>query len=239
MKIKLLVIAIIAVFAWGNSPGQALSDSLAYSSAYAFYKNEISTQSEIYNGEDYNEPFAYRGSAYFMDNNLMTPGTVVYNGNKYPNELLNYDAYNDFLIGYNPIANSKFVLKPYKVSRFELRGHQFIRITPALNSTIAEGYYEELYGGNTKVLAKRFKTRSEMVKLEGILPIYEDKTDVYLFKNNTYYRVKSQGDIKKLLKDKEDKINSYIKIKGLNFKQDKEKSFAMVAAYYDQISNVQ
>ena len=240
MKIKLLAIAFTALSMQATALfAQSLPDSMQYAAAPAIFQYELDNQYEIFNGQEYIEPYAYQGSTFFMNNNQMAMGTVVYNDHTYTNVQLNYDAYIDGLLGFNQLLHGRFVLKPHKVARFELRGHRFINITPALNNSIKSGYYEELYGGTTTLLAKRIKTRRDQLAIEGVLPIYEDKTELFLLKNNVYQKVKSKGDVVKVLKDQQEKVNSFIKLKGLKFNDDRERSIALVAAYYDQISTAQ
>ena len=240
MKIKLLATLITAISASATTLfAQPLPDSAQYIAVPAVYQTALASQYEIFKGDEYVEPYAYQGSTYFMNNNLMAIGVVSYNDHVYTNVLLNYDVYIDALIGYNQILNTRFVLAPTKVYRFKLREHNFINITPALNKTIKSGYYEELYGGTTTFLAKRIKIRRSQLAIEGVQPIYDDKTELFLLKNNIYHKVKSQRDVVKLLKDQQDKINSFIKQKGLKFNEDREQSIALIAAYYDQISAAQ
>ena len=59
----------------------------------------------------------------------------------------------------------------------------------------------------------------------------------YLYKNNRYYPVSSQGEFLNILKDKKKGLQQFIRDNGIKFRKQKEQAMARIAQYYDQLSN--
>ena len=164
--------------------------------------------------------------------------TIVYEGNVYKNVPVVYDSFNDVLVARRRDGHTKYVLRPEKATRFQLNGHNFVRITfPEVKNAPKDGYYEELYNGKSSVIAKRSKARSENItQQEGIKIVFEDVNILYIKKNDIYNRVKSRGDVLKLFKDKADALNKYIKSGAVNSTDSNEQAIVKLATYYDQLS---
>nr|WP_294795478.1 hypothetical protein [uncultured Mucilaginibacter sp.] len=217
---------------------QQLPDSTAYNAALAYYTSISGDQSVVFNGYEYADLRADKGSVFFMDNKSWTMATITYEGNVYKNIPVLYDSFNDILVARRRDGQTKYVLRPEKVTRFKLDNHNFARIAfDDVKNATKEGYYEELYTGKSSVIAKRDKTRSETINVgEGYKIVFTDVNKIYIKKNNIYNPVKTRGDVLKLFKDKADALNKYIKSGAVSFRDGNEQAIVKLATYYDQIS---
>ncbi|MEO6851130.1 MAG: hypothetical protein ABI203_05110, partial [Mucilaginibacter sp.] len=202
-----------------QTPGlDSSSQQVALNNAKAFYAKTIDQQLPLYNGPEYYfyNPIELKGSAYFLDATF-TPGNVFYDGAEYSGAPLLYDLYTDQLVSILYNHFSKYVLLNPWVQNFDLSGHHFINIdadTLSKNELIKTGYYDELYHGRSQVLAKRYKTIKTYSTTTGTAEAYSlfsaAKEDLFIKKDNVYYKADSEGQLLSVLKDKKKLLQQYI-----------------------------
>jgi hypothetical protein len=200
----------------------------------------IGPQSRLYSGTDYQgyDP-TINGNAYFLDTASFKTGWLVYDGYLYKNVPLLYDINADQLITKEYQSGLKIQLIKNRIASFNLLGHHFINLTPNASNpnSLYNGFYDVLYNGRIQVLAKREKSL-QMVNTSNHESYFSASLDYFIYKNNAYYPVKSQGSFISVLKDKKSDLQHYIRTNRLKFnKQGREGAMAKVAAYYDQITN--
>ncbi len=219
-----------------SSQQNALNNTLSL-----FYAS-IGEQSRLYNGTEYylSDPIT-KGNAFFSDVNAFTPGSIVYDGTYFNGVPMLYDIYYDKVVVLLYNHFSKFSLIKEKVKSFDFLDHHFINInadTLGVNTIIKTGFYDELYGGKTQILAKRSK--NIQTSTSGILgpeAYFNPVKDYYVRKNNTYYSFSGQGSLLDVLKDKKKEIQQYIKANQIKFRQDPEEAMVKIASYYDHLTN--
>jgi hypothetical protein len=222
---------------------QAVKDSINNRALFTnvedkFY-TEIGPQSRLFSGYDYQ---GYRtsinGNAYFLDTASWHTGSLTYDGFLYKDVTLIYDIYADELITRAYHSALKLRLLKNYITSFDLLGHHFINITdnPGIPSTPKSGFYDELYGGKTEVLARREK--SIQITSNSTVSYFSYSVSYYVYKGGAYYPVSSRGSFLKVFKDRNNELRKFIKANSLRFdKLNKEESFVKVASYYDQITN--
>jgi hypothetical protein len=246
---KLSVLCFLSVMIASKSFGQmAQSDSSAVQSTLqqttANFYTAIGQQSRLYNGHEY-LPYerSIKGNALFpFDAETWAPGEVNYDGFVYKGVPMMYDVYKDALVVLLYNHFSMYTLLNERVHDFTFSGHHFVRVNADSlikdNSGISTGFYDELYGGKTEVLAKRTKTIQNTTNFTSTPETYfNSKSEYYLRKGNSYYKVGSQGSFLDVLKDKKPQLQKYLKDKNIKFRQNPEGAMVGLAAYYDQISN--
>jgi hypothetical protein len=67
--------------------------------------------------------------------------------------------------------------------------------------------------------------------------VYEDKTVIYVKKDNKYFPVSNKGSLMDIFKNKSKELNLYLKSNKIKYNKDQEGSVVRLAGYYDQISN--
>jgi len=214
----------------------------AFNNAVILYNTSLGNQSPIYNGPEYYyyDP-TVKGNAYFMDINAFTAGAIYYDGIYYTGIPMLYDLYSDevAVLLYNHF--SKFSLRKDKITSFDFLGHHFINIdadTTKGVSGIKSGFYDELYNGKSEVLVRRSKSiQTNTGGTLGAERYFSPSRDLYFKKNNVFYSISGQGSLIKVLKDKKNEIQQYIKANQIRFRSDPEEAMVTIAKYYDHITN--
>jgi hypothetical protein len=230
-----------------NSFGQAAQSDSAYvqstlSQTITGFEKAIGQQSRLYNGHEY---LLYdrviKGNAlYPLNAETWAPGVVNYDGITYRDVPMMYDIYKDVVVVLLYNRFSRYTLLNERVHDFTLADHHFVRVvTDSLsnNAGISTGFYDELYGGKTEVLAKRVKNLQNSTIMSTLETYFVEKHSYYLKKGNNYYSVGSQGSFLNVLKDKKKALQQYIKDNKIVFRDDPEDAMIKIASYYDKLSN--
>jgi hypothetical protein len=242
MKIKnRRLIILLLLFQWCASTycySQAEADTafltLAKKNVRVLYTAAIQHQSRLYNGSDYviylpeNEEHPYFQSDDWVD------GSVVYWGELYENVPLMYDLQTDQLVTEHNRGNPIKLLAE-KIESFSMAGHTFVRLERD-SSKIAEGFYDLLYNGETKVYAKYNKTFQETIDNRDITPHFDESTRFYIFNHGVFNVVKKKGSVLQVFEDQKQAVKDFIRKNHVRFKDDRGKSFAHVAAFYDTVN---
>ncbi len=218
---------------------QQLSDTSAAFSAKDMAINSYTTamgdHSEILSGTAYQKmPAGSRGSAYYPDYSYLAPSTIHYNGTWYKQIPLLFDATAGVMVSSR--ADSLFILRSDKLSDVLLLGHHFIYIATVNNFGLEDGYYDQLYAGNSAVLVKRTNTMQNQVSQRGEDIFYEHKDQVYLKKGRTYIAVNGKGAVLDIFKDKTKQLKQFLKDNKIRYQDNKENWIVRLASYYDQIN---
>jgi hypothetical protein len=218
-----------------------LPDTLQYSDnakeVINHFNNKMGDQALVYNGDKY-EPFsphAVKGSVYFEDKSLCTPGAICFNGVGYKNIPVLFDAYNEDMVA--SLNGNLFILNPEKTSDIFLLGHHFIYVNATLNPKLQAGYYDIVYDGSTVVLVKRKKAAIEnVVGSQTIEVMYADEADIYVKKNGDFFLMDGKNAFADLFKDKKKQLKQYQRENKINYSDDKEGWVTGLAKYYDSIN---
>ena len=195
------------------------------------------TDGPIYNGEmHYPHPkFKNDGHAFFV-NNGFTKGSVVYDGLRYENIKLMYDLVRDQLLLLNADSVGGIVVQPEHVDFFSLHEHNFVAIKPTTASkNITPGYYDLLYDGRIRLLARREKKVTENVT-QFIEKEVEETVRYYVYKDSVYTQIKGKNDIIKLLHTNQKENEDYIKANKLDFNRKKEDAFLKLVSFHDSLN---
>jgi len=224
-----------------TATGDTTAKQKALSNAVAFFDSSIGDQSSLYNGPEYNfyDPI-YKGTAYFMDVNAFTPGSLHYDGVLYKNVPMLYDLYADKVVVLLYNHFSKFSLLSERLKSFDFLDHHFINIaadSTSANSVVSPGFYDELYVGKVQVLVKRVKNIQNNPGTTTIESYFNPVTSYYLRKDNVYYSISGEGSFLSVLKDKKDALKQYIKANKIKFRKTPEEAMVKIASYYDHLTN--
>jgi hypothetical protein len=226
------------LFAQQKSIDTAQLQRTATYSADTFYK-AIGLRSRLYNGETVDPyDFVTTTNANFKDTTVYNNGNVTYDGITYNNIPLIYNMDRDLVIShlYNQFA--PFSLVSNKVSTFDVWGHHFIRLeSDSLNKLDDAGFYDELYNNKLLLLARRTKSIQQESMSRGVAKFFVEKTTYYLKKGGLYHEVNSQGRFLDVLKDKKKELKQYLNDNKIRYRDNPERVMAMIAAYYDHLTN--
>jgi len=241
-----VILCIGALLCCKPSHAQSATDTLSNLNATVintrdnFYK-AIGGESWLYNGKqyDYYNP-TIRGNPYLLDIKDWSLGTITYDGFYYKNVKMMYDQYADEAIILLTNNIMPICLVSEKVTSFDVLGHHFIYLANKnLNdktSLLKTGFYDELYGGNTQVIARRAKVTQTQNDFQTLVTYFLPVTSYYIYKNGIYYTISSQGDILDVFKDHKKEIQQYAKANKIKYKKDREQAIVKIAAYYDHLT---
>jgi hypothetical protein len=206
--------------------------ALSRKKSIELYTRATQNQSKLYNGSDYiiYQPKDEEHPYFEVDD--WTYGSIVYDGDLYENVALMYDINIDKVITEHNRGNSIKLLDE-KIQRFSILNHTFVRLNGDDSTKISAGFYDQLYGGASKVIAKHVKTYQESLDQGEIIPRFEESTQYYIIKNDVYFPVKSKGSVLKVFDDRKQEIKDFVKKNRISFKANREEAIARMAEFYD------
>jgi len=171
---------------------------------------------------------------YFISNDWVV-GSVVYDSDVNENVDMMYDIRNDKVV--IEYFSNIIELVSQKVSEFVLHGHTFVALKPDSSGQIQEVFYDQLYGGNLKVYAKRTKQYEERIEGNILVPSFNEKNKYFLLKNGKYYSVNSKASVLDVLSDKKKLLKQYLSKSRIRYNKDKENALVKLAVYYDTLKD--
>jgi hypothetical protein len=192
----------------------------------------------LYNGSEYIfKSHGITGHPFFESDHLIN-SRIEYDGTSYYNIPLAYDLVQDKVFITDSSMNFNIELFTERLSSFTIDGHHFVRIvTDSGKSKISgDGFYDLLYDGNIKVLAKRIKMAENGFHLEDPMR-FVSYNAYFLMMNNDYLSVDSKKSLLKAFKDQKDLVKKYYRKNGLNFKKNPEQAIVSTTDYYLQIKH--
>lgn len=233
---RLLIVSWVSFFhLYGFSqslPADTLFIAKARQNEAALYSRAMVAQSHIFNGTEYRDyrPIKDEHPLFFVD---WVDGSVFYDGEVYENIPLLYDLSTDNLITEHYSSRQKIELIDSKIESFRLQKYHFVHLR---DDRLRKGFYELVYDGTTKVYMRRQKALQQSLAGTEIRRTFEEKELYYIFKQGNYYSVKNKKSVLGVLKEQKSELNKFIGKNHIRFKQNREKSIAQVAEYYDSIN---
>lgn len=177
-----------------------------------------------------------RGHAYYATDSLIN-GDVFFDGVLYKNYLVRYDLVQDQLLVYQNPETRPIQLIREKVGFFRLNDAQFIRMVKdsTAGSTNETGFYQLLHRGKMVAVAKLRKQIIESRRADE-LSRFALYTEFFVKKGDNFHRVKTNGQLIALMKDRRDEIRRFQREKALRFKKDPVATISQTVAYYDQFT---
>jgi hypothetical protein len=198
------------------------------------YKDVIRGQTSLYNGSEYREPRQTDDEENpFFESTDWVFGDVFYDKKFFDHVPLLYDVTTDRVITENYYSAQPIALVSEKLIRFTFGNHSFLRET---NSTLPKpGFYELLYDGPSRSLARRQKVIRETIVSQKLEIKFDPKNRYFILKNGKYFPVKSKGSVLKLFEDEKQSLRQFIKKSKLKFGSDPARSIALISSQYDQL----
>lgn len=220
--------------------GQAAPDTafltLANQNQKKIYDQFIYGQSRLYNGSEYHDYLSRNDEHPYFGVDDWAYGDILYDDELYTNVPMFYDLSRDKVISEHILNGSKLELVSEKIQRFSMTGHTFVRLQKDKNGTIATGFYDRLYNGQTKVFARREKALQQRVESNDIIALFEEHNRLFILKNERYLPVKKKGSVLDAFEDQKQEIKSFINKNKIRFKSTRETDIVRVAEYYDTLN---
>lgn len=228
-----------------STPGASTLGASTPGHAYAkaLYDSATVESQHLYNGQQY---FVYDSQAeehqFFLSRNWIT-GSVFYDGQQFDSIPLMYDIVKDQVVVQYTQSFGNVSLQSEKVSHFylsdgELAGHTFIRLEGGQNTVtgIRTGFYDLVYDGTSRVIARRAKTRQQTVSDTRIIVTFPYKETFYLYTGGKYHQVASKKSVLAFMPDQKRVLSKYLKEQKIKFRHNREAAILALASHYDQLS---
>ena len=201
------------------------------------HEEVLKAQSRLNNGTRYVAPVnSFEEHPWFASEDWLT-GSVYYDGELFDGVALMLDLSRDLLISEHYPSGQPIALISEKVRSFTLAGHFFENIDNASvnNSLPGSGFYEILYPGETRLIARRQKLQKQEIKDLAVEIYYDERSRYFIFKNGVYFPVKGRSTALRVLKDKKPEIKRYLRQANLSFASDREPLLRAIAEFYDTL----
>ena len=202
----------------------------------AFYMKSMGKRISLYNGSEYIfNSHGITGHPFFESDHLIN-SRLEYDGTTYYDIPLAYDLVQDRVFTTDSSMNFNIQLFNERLSSFFMAGHHFVKIQPDSGkfSIRGEGFYDLLYDGSIRVLAKRIKMAENGFHLEDPRR-YVSYNEYLLNKNGSYVRVDSKKTLLKVFNDQKDLVKKFYRKNGLDFKKNPEQAIISTTDYYLEI----
>jgi hypothetical protein len=164
-------------------------------------------------------------------------GSVMYDGILYPNVQLLYDIVLEEVVVEHFNKYYKIILPKQRVTHFSLLNHtfQWINTDSLQKPVLSTGFYENLYEGKVKLLAKRTKIMEESIDAGRVEKEFIQINRFFIAKDNKYYPVKNKKSVLKVFDEHKKEIRKYFRSLRINFKEDREAAIVKMTQHYDKI----
>lgn len=237
-------LAIVLVTSSSNwAIGQSVrSDSsfiaAARNQAVGLYERTLKRQAHVYEGDEYiNHDPRIVVHPYYVVDSLQT-GTVVYNGVRYQDVRMLFDIVRDELVVQPPEGGYRLRLSTDKIAAFSVGSHQFVRIVGDSVAGIRTGFYEIIYNGTVKALAKRLKTIHEDISDGTYKADYQQNDRFIIQKDGTFYEVNSKRALLNLFPDQAKALRKYMRTNRMKFRNEqREQTITRITQRYDELTH--
>lgn len=197
------------------------------------YKNAMQGQTALYNGSQYKQPRQTGEPHPFFESEDWVYGKVSYDKQKYDSVPLLYDITSDKVITENYYNGTEMVLVHEKLNQFEISGHNFIKLNH--QSLPKNGFYELIYDGPSKVIARQQKIIREKIVSQAIDIDFDPKTRYFIYKNGSYFSVNGKASALKIFGDEKVALKQFINKNKIRFKSSMATALKEIAKQYDTL----
>jgi len=177
------------------------------------------SQLGIYNGRDYTPTAITAAGHPYFPTDEMEPGTIFYDGIRYNDIYLIFDASLQCVV-IEDYAGNKICPVEQKIESFVIGGHTFKRVSDVAG--LAPGFYEVLVHGT--LFAKRSKSGGGMQ--------WKSSTDYYFLNEGKIFQLTNNKSINQSMGDRENDIRRYMRDNKLSLNKNRERTLVEVVQYY-------
>jgi hypothetical protein len=227
LLLLLIVLAPCSILAQSDS----ISNRIYHSTSPQFIDQEI------YNGREHlGYAASIEGIAYYQTKEWQ-PGTIVYRDVFYPEVFLKYDLVQNEVIIRHFNGGMGITLFTPRIKEFSLAGKKFIHFTGSKNSNLPPGLYEELEKGTISLYVNRSKSIFESTSGLQIERKFIESNTYYALKDGIWYKIRKDGTLFDLVRDKKNEIKNDLKKKGLKYKKNQEATLKEIVSYYNNATH--
>ncbi|MCL2727901.1 MAG: hypothetical protein FWD56_05915 [Bacteroidales bacterium] len=174
------------------------------------------------------------GSTFYAFSLKYEKGEILFNGRLYKDIEMNLNAARDELYVMDPKGSLSVVHKDL-VESFSMGQLHFIHQKQD-DGVLQSGFYQILFSDKYKLYKKIRKVYYEKPGDGGRLQRGFTLSEIfYVKKNDQWYRIGSQADIKRLFAEQKKAIDHLSKTRNLNFRNNKERFLVEILTYMNQL----
>ena len=201
------------------------------------FKEATAVSQNLYNGRLYYVYDARQEEHQFFESRKWTKGVIYYDGQKYDSIQMLYDIVRDEVV-IKHFNGDNLLLQPAKVKYFNLLNHSYERLTSGIEiePSMRTGFYDLLYGGNTRALVRRTKQRQEKIVDKRVITLFTEKDFYYIRRDGHFHSVYSKKAVLSLFPEYQKILRKSLRDGKIKFRKDRENAIARIVALYDQLA---
>lgn len=201
------------------------------------YQNATTLSQHLYNGQRYHIYDSRSKDHQFFQLEDWQPGNIEYDEQAFVSIPMLYDIVKDLVVIQLQGRSGLVQLQSERVSAFSFLDHRFIRLQQDREKGIAPptGFYDLLYNGNTRVLARWTKQRQEQIEGNTVNVYFLPKHFFYLQKDGDYHLITSKNSAFALFGEHKKDLKKHLREKRIKFRKNREQALITLATHYDQL----
>ncbi|MPR34980.1 hypothetical protein [Salmonirosea aquatica] len=234
----LLLCLVTSVLGQVTNPRDLASIAPGVQAALSLYDSATVESQHLYNGPQY---YIYDSPAddhqFYLSENW-TMGSVFYDGQLFRDVPILYDIVKDQLVVRYKQSFGNVALQSPKVRYFTIPEHTFLRVEADTGRVegLRTGFYDQLYDGKTKLVARRTKERQQDLSERRVIIRFPEKNLFYLYQAGTYHPVHTKKSVLGYLEDQKRPLKKYLREQKLSFRENREAAILGLATYYDELT---
>ncbi|ACT95602.1 hypothetical protein [Dyadobacter fermentans] len=241
MRIFTIALLLHALFS-GNLHAQGpLTDASSAREVAAYpvslYKTATSISQNLYNGRQYFVYDARMEEHQFFEQRRWLNGMVIYDGQQFDSIPMLYDIFRDEVV-IRHFNGDHVLLQTVKIDSFVVDNHHFARLESGreINPQMRTGFYDIIYGGKSRTLVRRTKTRQEKIVDKKVIAYYPEKNFYYVFKDGRYHSVNSKKSALELFADHKREMRRVLRENKLKYRKNREMAIVKMVETYDNLA---
>jgi uncharacterized membrane protein len=236
--IVLLCAAFLSAESYGQGASSAASsarDVAAY--PVSLYKEATAQSQNLYNGRQYYVYDARMEEHQFFEQRRWQKGMVLYDGQQFDSIPLLYDIFKDEVV-IRHFNGDHILLQTVKVDSFVVNDHHFARLEAGkdINPQMRTGFYDILYNGRSRLIARRNKQRQEKIVDKTVIAYYPQKSFFYVLKDGRYHSIHTKKSAMNLFPAYKREFRKVLRDNNIKFRKNREVAIARIVATYDELA---
>ncbi len=241
MRIFTTALFLCALFSGKTYAQGTLADASSAREAAAYpvslYKNATSISQNLYNGRQYYVYDARMEEHQFYQQRRWLNGMVLYDGQRFDSIPILYDIFHDEVV-IRHFNGDHILLQTVKVDSFIVDQHHFARLESGkdINPQMRTGFYDVVYGGKSRTLVRRTKSRQEKIVDKRVIAYYPEKNFFYVFKDGRYHSVHTKKSMLELFEDRKRELRKVLRENKIKFRKSRELAIVKMVETYDNLA---
>lgn len=204
----------------------------------SLYRKATKDVQNLYNGRLYYIYDSREEEHQFFIDRKYEKGAVFYDGQRYDSIPMMYDIVRDELVikhinGFEPI-----LLQSPKVTFFTIYDHNYLNLKSGkdISSDMPTGFYDLIYNGKTKAIARRIKQRQEKINERKVIALFPQKNFYYIYSSGKYNGVHTRKSVTRLFPGQKAELRKALREQNIKFRKDRERAIVTMVARYDELT---